>query len=383
MAPDTLSIANNGHTIFGYGCLSEISLQLHNLAIKRPLIVTDKGIMEAGLLAMLTAQLTSAPDYTLFSDTPANPNEAAVNMAAAAYKGGGCDGIIAFGGGSSLDLGKAAGLRVSHAGDLEDFTTQNNGALRISDTPPLIAIPTSAGTGSEVARAAVIILRSGEKRIIASPKLVPDIAILDPALTMSLSPYLTAATGMDAVSHCLEAILSPIFNPTADAIGLAGLAAAIGEGFLLAAVVDGTDKKAREVMLSVSTHGAMAFSKGLGAVHAMSHACGRNEVLRLHHGTLNAVLLPVVLRCNLIGAGEKYPRIAAAMGLGRDADLAAYFTTLNSQLGLPAGLSDMGITSAMIPELAAHAATDFCSATNPVFLDEAGYADLFTKALVS
>ena len=381
MALGTLSIANNGNSIFGKGAIDHLSENLLALGVSRPLIITDQGILNAGLLEKLLSRISGFPGHSVFLETPSNPNEASVEAAASKFRSDSCDSIIGFGGGSSLDLAKAAGLRATHEGSLDIYTTQNQGVRIIGETPPLIAIPTTAGTGSEVARAAVIILENGEKRIIASPKLVPDVAILDPMLTIGLPPLLTAATGMDAVTHCIEAVLSPIINPTAEAIGLCGLSEALGEGALLAAVEDGNNEAARNSMMAVSTQGAMAFSKGLGAVHAMSHACGKDEKLRLHHGTLNAVLLPVVLQRNETVAGEKYPRIADAIRIPCKSDLAAFFLSLNSKLGLPANLAEMGITPDMIPDLALHASIDFCSATNPVSLDVTDYESLFHQAL--
>ncbi len=381
MAIGTLSIANNGNTIFGCGALKQLGAQLDALGVKRPFVVTDKGIVTAGLIDNLKEQLVKFTDYHVFEDTPANPNEVSVNIAAARYIESAADGIIGFGGGSSLDLAKATGLRVTHDGPMQKFTTQEQGFKCIGDTPPMIAIPTTAGTGSEVARAAVIILASSEKRIIASPKLVPDVAILDPELTLGLSPLLTAATGMDAISHCIEAILSPIINPTAEAIGLCALNDALGDRALLKVVDNGADLNARATMMSVSTQGAMAFSKGLGAVHAMSHACGKDETLRLHHGTLNAVLLPIVLRLNFESVPEKKGLIASAIGVSENTDIANFFLNLNADLKLPPNLARMGITNEMIPELAAHAASDFCNTTNPVKLNSADYADLFRQAL--
>jgi 4-hydroxybutyrate dehydrogenase len=381
MSLGTLSIANNGNTVYGKGAINHLSKSLLALGASRPLIITDRGILNAGLLEKLLNSISDFPDHSVFMDTPSNPDEAAVEAAALKFLSKDCDAIIGFGGGSSLDLAKATGLRATHEGSLERYTTQNSGVKLIGNTPPMIAIPTTAGTGSEVARAAVIILENGEKRIIASPKLMPDVAILDPLLTIGLPPLLTAATGMDAVTHCIEAVLSPVINPTAEAIGLCGLSVALRNGALLSAVEDGSNEVARINMMAVSTHGAMAFSKGLGAVHAMSHACGKNEKLRLHHGTLNAVLLPTVLRVNSTAVGEKCHSIADAIGIPSKADLASYFLSLNSKLGLPSNLAEMGIVPDMVPDLAVHASIDFCSATNPVSLDVADYESLFHQAL--
>lgn len=381
MSIGTLSIANNGNTIFGNGSVSEVSAQLEGLGVTKPFVVTDQGIAESGLLEKFKKHVPNLGNNRVFLETPANPNEASVKAASEAYRDSGADGIIGFGGGSPLDLAKAVSLSVSHEGPLWKYTTHHNGVKHIGKTPPVIAIPTTAGTGSEVSRAAVIILDSGEKRIIFSPNLIPDIAILDPELTVGLPPFLTAATGMDAITHCVEAISSPRINASADAIGASALKDALGDGALLKAVKNGEDLDARSTMLSVSTRGGMAFSKGLGAVHAMSHACGKDEDLRLHHGTLNAVLLPTVLKYNSEFLGDKLLLIKTAIGVPKDKDLVGYFLDLNAELGMPSNLSEMGISSGMLPSLSEHAVTDNTAATNPIKIDAAGYLELFKQAL--
>lgn len=381
MSIGTLSIANNGNTIFGNGSVSEVSAQLEGLGVTKPFVVTDQGIAESGLLEKFKKHVPNLGNNRVFLETPANPNEASVKAASEAYRDSGADGIIGFGGGSPLDLAKAVSLSVSHEGPLWKYTTHHNGVKHIGKTPTVIAIPTTAGTGSEVSRAAVIILDSGEKRIIFSPNLIPDIAILDPELTVGLPPFLTAATGMDAITHCVEAISSPRINASADAIGASALKDALGDGALLKAVKNGEDLDARSTMLSVSTRGGMAFSKGLGAVHAMSHACGKDEDLRLHHGTLNAVLLPTVLKYNSEFLGDKLLLIKTAIGVPKDKDLVGYFLDLNAELGMPSNLSEMGISSGMLPSLSEHAVTDNTAATNPIKIDAAGYLELFKQAL--
>lgn len=381
MSIGTLSIANNGNTIFGNGSVSEVSAQLEGLGVTKPFVVTDQGIADSGLLEKFKKHVPNLGNNRVFLETPANPNEASVKAASEAYRDSGADGIIGFGGGSPLDLAKAVSLSVSHEGPLWKYTTHHNGVKHIGKTPPVIAIPTTAGTGSEVSRAAVIILDSGEKRIIFSPNLIPDIAILDPELTVGLPPFLTAATGMDAITHCVEAISSPRINASADAIGASALKDALGDGALLKAVKNGEDLDARSTMLSVSTRGGMAFSKGLGAVHAMSHACGKDEDLRLHHGTLNAVLLPTVLKYNSEFLGDKLLLIKTAIGVPKDKDLVGYFLDLNAELGMPSNLSEMGISSGMLPSLSEHAVTDNTAATNPIKIDAAGYLELFKQAL--
>ena len=375
----TVTIANNAPSIFGFGAIGQLSSALQDLGISRPLVCTDVGIINSGLLDQVLEHLATVP--AVYSDTPPNPNEAAVMAATKHYKAENCDGVIALGGGSSLDLGKAVALCATHDAPLESFTTHMGGAALIGVVAPMIAIPTTAGTGSEVARASVLILNNGEKRIVASPHLIPKLALLDPELTLGLPPLLTAATGMDAVTHCIEAICSPIENPNSEAIGMDGLVRSIGSAALVSAVKDGSNRQARSDMLMASTQGAMAFSKGLGAVHAMSHACGKDQTLKLHHGTLNAVLLPPVIRFNADMAEHNYVKIRMAMGLHASADLADAITELNQQLGLPLSLSSMGITKQMIPDMAIHCMNDMCTATNPTPMTIDLYVTLFEQAL--
>lgn len=377
----TASIANNGNTIVGIGSIKSIKTALIELGLKRPLICTDPGIVKIKLIEKLLKEIPKNTKFTLFSKTPANPTEVAVKEAANIFKKYNCDGIICFGGGSSIDLGKATALCCTHTEPLGHYITQNDGTKKIGPVVPIIAIPTTAGTGSEVARACVIILENGEKKIIASPHLVPKTAILDPNLTLMLPPMLTAATGMDAISHCIEAILSPIINPSAEAIGMNGIEQALGQKALINAYANGSDISARMKMLIVSTQGAMAFSKGLGAVHAMSHACGKNQKLGLHHGTLNAVLLPTVLEYNEVSTKSKYERISSAIGLNAKTPLPQYFRDLNQSLKLPPNLKSLGITKDMVPDLARHASEDMTSITNPIKMNNEKYCELFDKAL--
>ncbi len=380
MTFDTLTIANNTNTVLGSGAINTLPKNLEQLGITKPLICTDQGILEAGICEILKDNLQDNVIAKFFHSTPANPGEIDVFRAAEMFEEERCDGVIGLGGGSSLDLAKTVALVSTHPGELEQYAVHRNGGYKIGSIAPLIAIPTTSGTGSEVARASVIILNSGEKRIIASPQMIPKVAILDPDFTLSLSPSLTASTGMDAVSHCLEAICSPVKNPSAEAIGLVGLSKSIGEGALLEAFENGSNEKARYEMLAVSTQGGMAFSKGLGAVHAMSHACGKNKELKLHHGTLNAVLLPSVLRFNEEHILDKLPKIRTAMGVNANSDISLTIEELNRKFGLPNNLCEMGLTIEMIPDLALHCVKDMCSVTNPRKMDLEAYVELFEEA---
>lgn len=233
---------------------------------------------------------------TVYDDTPENPTEEAVLAALTLYREARRDGVVCIGGGSPMDLGKGVALLVDHHGPLAQYAMTAGGGEKIGPVPPLVAVPTTAGTDSEVSVGSVIITADGRKLTIVSEHLIPKVAICDPELTLGLPARLTAATGMDAMTHCIESVLSPLVNPPAEAVGLDGLRRGIHEGSLERAVADGSDRDARWNMMVASTEVAMAFIKGLGAVRSMSHACGRVKELRLHHKPLNAVILPTVLR---------------------------------------------------------------------------------------
>jgi 4-hydroxybutyrate dehydrogenase len=363
---------------FGAGALSCLANELALLGARAPLMVTDRGVVAAGLAGRVTARLPGV--VPMFDETPGNPTEAAMRQAAAVYVEGACDSIVAVGGGSSIDLAKAVALIVSHPEPLAQYAAILGGAARITAAmPPVIAIPTTAGTGSEVGRAALITLDDGRKLGFISPHLIPNVAICDPELTSGLPPLLTAATGMDAISHCIETFLSPRFNPPADAIALDGLARAVQ--WLPQAFADGGNLVARSEMMMAALQGGMCFQKGLGAVHAMSHPLGGLETPRLHHGTLNAVIMPAVLRMNATFAETKYVRLRAAIGLEPDADLAVFVEDLNRRLGLPASLAAMGVPVDCLPRMIEGAMLDHSSATNPRPMTAADYAVLFDEAM--
>ena len=371
------------HTIFDHGASEQLAKVLGQHGIRRPLLCTDPGLVKLGMVAELVGRLGNDCATTIFDGTPPNPTQAAVEAAAKTYRQAGCDGVVAFGGGSSMDLAKAVALAVTHEGDLLEYTAGLGGTAKIGPVAPLVAIPTTAGTGSEVSSGAVIIMDNGEKLILAARHLVPRTAICDPSLTSGLPPLLTAATGMDAMTHCIEALLSPQVNPPAEAVACDGIERGIREAHLLRAVRDGSDRDARWHMMMAATEGAMAFSKGLGAVHSMSHACGADQTLRLHHGTLNAVLLPTVLDFNRDHVGDKYARLNAALGVDADADPAEFIRGFNAELGLPANLGEMGVQGDAIPALVEHAAKDICTFTNPRPCSGADYEALFEVALAA
>lgn len=367
-------------TRFDHGALAQLPAALKKLGAQRPLVVTDKGIVAAGLLQRLLDAL-GTPPAAVFDATPPNPTEAATLEATALYRDSGADSLIALGGGSSMDLAKGAGLLASHEGPLARFGAAQRGSRHITAIPPLVAVPTTSGTGSEVSIGAVIVLESGIKELFVSNHLIPAVAICDPELTLGLPAGLTAATGMDAVTHCIESLLSPTINPPADAIACDGIERAVRDGMLLRAVRDGSDRDARWHMMMASMEGALAFVKGLGSVHALSHAAGRLKSPVLHHGTLNAVFLPHILRFNQGAEDAKYARLRAAMGLSASADLGDAVQDLNNSLGIPPTLSAMGLTGAHADDIVAVALTDVAHLSNPRRATAEDYHRIYEAAL--
>lgn len=350
-------------THFDFGAIEQLPGELTRNGMTRPFVATDAGLVAAGLVERVTAALGPDCMPSVFDGTPGNPTEEAVGLALAQYEADGCDGVIALGGGSSMDLGKAVALLAGSGGPLEQYDPLAGGAKLIGAVAPVIAVPTTAGTGSEVSVGFVIILSDGRKMTFASPRFIPKAAICDPELTMGLPPAMTAATGMDAITHCIEAFLTPQVNPPAEGIALDGLRR--GWRHLPRAVSDGGDREARWQMMMCSTEGTLAFVKGLGAVHAMSHAAGRIRRLNPHHGTLNAVFLPAVLRFNAEACQEKYARLRQAMELGPEADVAGAVARMNARIGIPPGLAAMGIEESDIPEMVEYAGKDLAARGNP------------------
>jgi 4-hydroxybutyrate dehydrogenase len=361
------------------GAVSGLPQDMAEVGMRRPLIVTDKGLRASGTLDALLAAASVLADAPVFDDVPSNPTEAAAKQALALYRAGGCDGLVALGGGSPMDLAKAVAILATHPEPLSQYALVLGGLARITAAvAPVIAIPTTAGTGSEVGRGAVINLEDGRKLALISPHLIPRRAICDPELTYGLPARLTAATGMDALTHCVEIVTSPRDNPTAEAIALDGLERAMAH--IERATADGSDKTARREMMIAALHGGLTFQKGLGAVHALSHPLGTLTNPSLHHGMLNAVLLPHVLRFNVDHAPGKYARLRRAMGLPDGADVAQAVHDLVARLKLPLTLSEMGAPSQVLPSIAASAMLDHCHATNARTATEAEYLGLLTAA---
>jgi 4-hydroxybutyrate dehydrogenase len=364
---------------FGTGALSTLPDQLTAVGITRPLIVSDRGLEATGLVPRIEA--LCPPGAPVFLDVPPNPTEAASRAAMAVYQEHRCDGLCAVGGGSPIDLAKCVALLASHSGPLESYAAIYGGISKITGAiAPVIAIPTTAGTGSEVGRAALITLDDGRKLGFISPHLIPRRAVCDPELTIGLPPFLTAATGLDALSHCVETFLSPRFNPPAEAIALDG-AGRIWRN-IDAACANGSDVPARTEMLMGALEGGLTFQKGLGAVHALSHALGGLREPSLHHGTLNAILLPPVLRFNAGYVGDKLKRLNAAMDLPAGADLAAEIEALNHRLNIPNGLRTLGVPAEKLPWVIERALEDHSHATNPRSATREDYARLLAEVMV-
>jgi alcohol dehydrogenase class IV len=363
---------------FGAGSIARLPEMLQAAGITRPLLISDNGLAASGLLGRVAVLLPS--DAPHFLDVPANPTESAVLAAAEAYRSAGADGLVAVGGGSPIDLAKGVALMATHPGPLEQYAAIHGGAARIHPSvAPLVAVPTTAGTGAEVGRAALLTLDDGRKLGFISQNLIPKRVVCDPELTLGLPPGLTAATGLDALSHCIETLFSPRYNPPAEAIALDG-AGRIWRN-LERAVAAGSDLAARTEMMMAALEGGLTFQKGLGAVHALSHALGGFSDLRLHHGTLNAILMPAVVRFNSQHVGDKIDRLKAAMRLAPDTDLAGELEALNRRVGIPTGLAELGVSPERIAYVVERALLDHSTPTNPRPVTADDYERLLVSVL--
>ena len=367
---------------FEFGAIRLLAGECARIGIDRPMIVTDAGVRAAGVLQKALDALGDMA-VTVFDGTPSNPTEASVRAAVEAYRQGRCDGLIAVGGGSAIDCAKGVAIAATHEGPLKTYATIEGGSPKITDAVvPLIAVPTTSGTGSEVARGAIIIVDDHRKLGFHSWFIMPKAAICDPELTLGLPPKLTAATGMDAIAHCMETFMSAAFNPPADGIALDGLERAWGH--IERATKDGSDRDARLNLMSASMQGAMAFQKGLGCVHSLSHSLGGVDP-RLHHGTLNALFLPAVIRFNAgaesVQKDRRLQRMARAMNLDSAGDVGEAIRDMAARLGLPSGLAEVGVTPAIFEQVIDGAMADHCHKTNPRLATRDDYWQMLESSL--
>lgn len=366
------SFAFPNQILFGAGALQSLPDELKKLDCTRPLLVTDRGLVACGLAGRVEEAIRKAGlEPAVFDEVDANPTEENAEQGLLAYSNSACDGIVGLGGGSSLDTAKAIKLKVDHSLPLAEYDIEHQGWEKmVNPMPPMIAIATTAGTGSDVARGALIIVRpAGAKVALVGPALYPDATIADPELTLALPPNLTAGTGMDAFTHCIEEYLSPKYNPIVDGMALEGIRlCAIS---LKRACENGQDLAARSDMMIAAMIGGMGFIKGLGVVHSLSHPVG--SVVGGHHGTTNAIFLPASLEFNLPAAPAKYRALANAAGIEvhnlSDEEcghaLIQFVRQLNNSLEIPSDLSVFGATRNHIDQMLPMCVADHCHKTNP------------------
>ncbi|QHJ00799.1 iron-containing alcohol dehydrogenase [Xylophilus rhododendri] len=359
---------------FGHGERRVLPRLMAQHGMRLPLFVTDKGVIKAGVFALAQEAVGDAGRFPVFDDVPVNPTEAAAAAGAALYRASGCDGVIGIGGGAALDLAKAIAVLATNAPPLWNYCNRHAAPSDIVDAPPLLLMPTTAGTGSEVGRSAVIVFDNGIKAGVRCPDIV-SAAICDPELTRALPPPVTASTGMDALAHCIETYCSPAVNPPADAISLDGMQRIFGH--LERAVAQGDDMDARWNMMMGSLEGAISFQKGIGAVHALAHPLG---ALGFHHGTLNAILMPHVLRWNRPALGDKWDTMARQAGWPPGSDLGTRLTELNARIGIPPRLRDIGVRQQDLAQVARQALADNAHKTNPRATAEADYLAILEAA---
>ncbi|MBP6116073.1 MAG: iron-containing alcohol dehydrogenase [Neisseriaceae bacterium] len=368
---------------FGAGRRSELAEACRGLNIQRPLLVTDSGLSAMPWLAAMRLDLQAAGlTQALFSDVRANPGGRDVAAGVQAYRAGSHDGVVAVGGGSALDVGKTIALMAGQTRVLWDFEDEGANWERVDAAAmaPCIAVPTTAGTGSEVGRAAVIVDEAAKRKVIIfHPHMLPQVVIADPELCVGLPPHLTAATGIDALVHNLEAFCAPSYHPLAQGVALEGLR--LIHDYLPRAYADGADIEARGHMLAASLMGATAFQKGLGAVHALAHPIG--AVFDVHHGLANAILLPYVLQRNRDAIATRLGPLSLYLGLPEHGfrGVLQWVLTLRAALGIPASLSDVGIDMDQADAIAAAAKRDPSDGGNPMLWTQADYRAVFEAAV--
>lgn len=373
--------------LHGPGRVAELGAACQSAAISRPLVVTDAGLRDSPIISEAEHALRAAGlDAPVFSDVKSNPTHANLTAGLAAYRAAACDGVIAAGGGSALDIGKCIAFMIGQSRPVWDFEDIGDWWTRADPAgiAPIIAIPTTAGTGSEVGRAAVLTDEAThDKKIIFHPLMLPKIVISDPRLTIGLPPKLTAWTGMDALAHCIEAFSAPGFHPMADGIAVEGLR--LVRQYLPRAVANGMDIEARSRMLAAASMGAVAFQKGLGAVHSVSHPVG--AIYDTHHGMTNGVMLPYVLVFNRPAIEDRMAWLARVLdlpgggpGRGFDATL-DWLLSFRKQLFIPETLAEIGVPEADVDRLAEKALRDPSTGGNPVPMTEADFCILIRAAI--
>ena len=367
---------------FGAGRIGEIADACAAAGIRRPLLVTDRGLAEMDITRRTLDLLAAAGlGRAIFSDVDPNPSDRNLEAALAVWREGGYDGVVAFGGGSGLDLGKVLAFMSGQTRPVWDFEDVDDWWTRADPAgiAPIVAVPTTAGTGSEVGRAGVLTnSRTQEKKIIFPPKMLPSVVICDPELTLGLPPRITAGTGLDAFAHCLEAFCSPHYHPMSQGIALEGMR--LVKEYLPRAHADGSDIAARAHMMSAAAMGAVAFQKGLGAIHALSHPVG--AMYHTHHGTTNALFMPAVLRFNRPAIEEAIAQAAAYLGIAGGFDgFCAFVEDLNARMGIPKTLRELGVSDPDLDALTRKALADPSVGGNPVEMTPENTRALFEACL--
>ncbi|HUL67251.1 MAG TPA: iron-containing alcohol dehydrogenase [Burkholderiaceae bacterium] len=377
MAIERFSFPTTIH--FGAGSRKMVGDHLRQRGIARPLIVTDKGLARLPVLSEFRDGLGGGLAVETFADVAGNPTAAQVMEGAAAFRKHRADAVIGFGGGAALDVAKVVALMGVHPGHVIEYVWDHPNVRPITDALPyLVALPTTSGTGSEVGRSSVVSDDTTHvKRIVFSPKLLAQAVFADPELTLALPPLVTAATGMDALTHNIESYLSPAYHPLCDGIALEGTR--IAARALATAVREPSNLAARSDMMMASMMGAIAFQKDLGAVHACAHALG--AVCDLHHGLANALMIEPVMRFNLQAAPEKFAELAHVVGAASAEAFVPWLAALKSRIGIPAGLGTVGVLREQIPALVAIAEKDICHQTNPRPCTAADFTSFFEQAL--
>ena len=360
---------------FDFGAVAALPDELEALGIGRPLFLTDKGVVECGVFQRVREAMPEAADLATLEDIPENPTFEGVARALKAYRGNDCDGIVAVGGGSVIDSAKGLALLAAHPGPLIDY--HGHPEKITAAAAPIVAIPTTSGTGSEVTSGAGLHPDATSRSAgVNSPHLVPKTAICDPELTLTMPPALTAGTGIDAVTHCVEGFLATRVNPVVDAIALDGIRRAVA--YIERAVTDGGDREARWQMTMAALEGGLAISKGLGPIHAIGNTCGDRG---LHHGALVALAMPAVLRFFTEQGVERVAQIAEALGAGPGGDAAQAAAELNRRVGLPPSLGALGYPAGDADEMAEDAANAWFNAASPVHPTAAQYKEIIADAM--